>query len=523
MVIKGSARGSPGQLAVHLQRMDTNERMRVIELRGVASDNLTGALREMDAQGAALRTERTLYHASINTRADELMTAEQKMTAIDRLEEKLGLTGQPRAVVEHEKEGREHIHVVWSRTDLEHMRAIRADHNYRTHEEVARELEREFGHAHVQGAHAERDGKERPDRTPSHAEMQQGARSGLGPQEAREQITGIWQRTDNGQAFAAALDEAGWTLARGDRRDFVVVDHEGEVHSLRRRIEGATAADVRARMADIDRASLPDIEEARERQEQRQAERERGSTAGPEIHADKSAAPEPGQGPQPAQTIGELVPNDGRRGIDLPPPRDHGPDESFAPPGLKVANEPPAAPPRQAQHDNSASPALSGGDSFLSFGFDLLSETMHNTLYVARETASEMRFVVDELAQRAGERDPAGGAEKLTDFVERELDRRSDEPPARAFSEAELATNSAARREHYAQQQGAVERSVALDRMGEDIKAGRSLAPEDVRNLTRDDLVNIRDKGDDHLRGLCAAREQEMTNSRSGHERERER
>ena len=64
MVIKGNPRGSPGGLAGHLQRTDTNERMEVKELRGVVAQDLDGALREMDAHGAALRTTRTLYHAS---------------------------------------------------------------------------------------------------------------------------------------------------------------------------------------------------------------------------------------------------------------------------------------------------------------------------------------------------------------------------------------------------------------------------------------------------------------------------
>ena len=207
MVIKGSARGSPGQLAAHLVRTDTNEKMRVVEQRGVAAEDLAGALKEMDAIGAALRTDRTLYHASINTRADEHMTPAQWTAAIDRLEERLGFAGQPRVVVEHAKEGREHVHVVWARTDLEHMRAIRVDHNYRTHEEVARELEREFGHARVQGVHIERDGPDgerqpRPDRTPSHAEMQQAERNGLRPTEAKAQITEIWRRTDSGPAVS---------------------------------------------------------------------------------------------------------------------------------------------------------------------------------------------------------------------------------------------------------------------------------------------------------------------------------
>jgi hypothetical protein len=517
VVIKGSARGGPGQLAAHLQRTDTNERMRVVELRVVVADDLDGALDEMDALGAGLRTRRTLYHASINTRADEPMTDEQWTIAIDRLEAKLGLTGQPRAVVEHEKEGREHVHIVWSRADLEHMRAIRADHNFRQHEETARELEREFGHARVQGAHAERDGEERPERTPSHAEMQQAARTGLSPQEAKEQITELWQRTDSGQSFAAALDDAGWILARGDRRDFLVVDPHGEAHSLARRVEGTKAADVRARMADIDRETLPSAEEARERQEQRQAAKERGSPAGPGIRTDEPAPPQP----TPPVTS-ELVPNDSGRGIEhSSPPRDNGPDEPFMQTPLHVENVPPPAPaPRQAAHNAGQSPALSGGDSFLSFGFDLLSETLHNTIYVAQETGREIRYVAGELGRQG---DSTGPEEKLTDFVDRELDRRGEEPPPKEFSAAELATDSAARREHYAQQQGERDRNVALDRMGEDIKAGNNLKPEHVRALSREDLAGIKAEGDGYLRSLASAREQELHNSRESRDRERER
>ncbi|MFN1208979.1 relaxase/mobilization nuclease domain-containing protein, partial [Enterococcus lactis] len=78
---------------------------------------------------------------------------EQRAYAIDKLEAALGLTGQPRIVVVHEKEGREHCHIVWSRIDLDRMAAISDSHNYPKHEEVARALEREFGHARVQGVH----------------------------------------------------------------------------------------------------------------------------------------------------------------------------------------------------------------------------------------------------------------------------------------------------------------------------------------------------------------------------------
>ncbi len=296
MVIKGSARGGPAKLADHLKRTDTNEKMCVTEIRGVAAKDIDGALREMDALGAGLNTPRTLYHASINTPAHERMTPEQKVAAIDRLEERLGLTGQPRVVVEHTKKERDHIHIVWSRTDLDHMRAIRCDHNYRTHETVARELEREFGHARVQGAHAERDGKARPERTPGHDEMQQAERSGMTPQQAKAWISETWRATDSGKAFKSAIEEQGWTLARGDRRDFVLLDPAGTVHGLARRVEGANAADIRTRMADVDRDALPGVAEARAALRERQGV-VRFETPRPQERADSRAADKPGIAP----------------------------------------------------------------------------------------------------------------------------------------------------------------------------------------------------------------------------------
>jgi hypothetical protein len=71
------------------------------------------------------------------------------------------------------------------------MAAISDSNNYRKHEEVARSLEREFGHDRVQGAHVEREGKARPERTPSHREMLQSERTGISPDQAKEMMTGI--------------------------------------------------------------------------------------------------------------------------------------------------------------------------------------------------------------------------------------------------------------------------------------------------------------------------------------------
>jgi hypothetical protein len=270
VIIKGGARGNGAQLGRYLVTPGQNERIQVIEVRGTVAEDVPGAVSEMDAVSLCTRCTKPLYHASVNTPATERLTPEQRSIAIDRLERELGFTGQPRVVVVHEKQGREHTHIVWSRTDFEHERAIPIDHNFRKHELVARELEREFGHARVQGAHIEREGRARPKRTPRHYELHQAARTGLRPHDVKKQVTEIWQRGDSGRAFAKGLAEAGFILARGDRRDFVVIDAQGGTHSLARCIEGATAKDVRGRLADLDPRALPNVQEAKQIQRARQ-------------------------------------------------------------------------------------------------------------------------------------------------------------------------------------------------------------------------------------------------------------
>ena len=89
----------------------------------------------------------------------------------------------------------------------------------------------------------------------------------------KAELTDLWNKADSGRAFAAAVEERGYILAKGDRRDFCIVDRAGDAHSLARRLDGVKAKDVRERMADVDRDSLPTVTEARtEQREHRSAE-----------------------------------------------------------------------------------------------------------------------------------------------------------------------------------------------------------------------------------------------------------
>jgi hypothetical protein len=264
MIIKGKSRSGPQQLASHLGNAEKNERVSLIETRGTVARDLRGALVEMDTYAVGTRCEKPLYHAAISPEPPHLLTDKQRTEAIDALEAKLGLDGHARVVVMHEKLGRQHIHVVWSRIDLDKMRSVSDSHNYRKHEEVARDLERRFGHDRVQGAHHEREGVKRPDRTPSRAELRQQERTGITGKKVKEEVTAAFHASDGPEAFQAALEERGYLLARGDRRDYVIIDRKGGIHSLARRIDGMKAAELREFMATVNPESVPSIEQARE-------------------------------------------------------------------------------------------------------------------------------------------------------------------------------------------------------------------------------------------------------------------
>lgn len=262
MIIKGNPAGSVGYWSDHLLRDDTNEKAEVKEITGLTAEDLPGALREMQAVASGSRSHGNfMYQANINPLAHEHLTPAQWMEAVNTLEKNLGLEGHQRVVVEHVKEGRQHYHVVWNRVDVDTMRVADMGGNYRTHEATARELEVKFELTPT----PTRPAAERQ-ASPELWEMRAAARSGIDPAAMKAELTDLWKSSDNGQAFAAALVERGYVLARGDRRDFCVMDSAGTAHSLARRLDGVKAAEVRAFMGDIDRDKLPSVAEARTEQ-----------------------------------------------------------------------------------------------------------------------------------------------------------------------------------------------------------------------------------------------------------------
>jgi len=95
----------------------------------------------------------------------------------------------------------------------------------------------------------------------------------LSQDERKAQITGIRQQCDNAPAFKNAVEEAGYVLAKGDKRGFVLVDGEGDVFSLSKLLIGdIKGKEYKAFMAPLDPATLPSVDEAKAIQEQQRQE-----------------------------------------------------------------------------------------------------------------------------------------------------------------------------------------------------------------------------------------------------------
>lgn len=259
MISKGNTHQNGVKLARYMLTPKEGERVELFELKGFASSDIKEAFRSVHVMAEGTKCLQPFFHCQVRNRDEEELTREQWLRVANRIESKLGLTDQPRAICFHidQVTGHEHMHVAWSRIDAETMRAVPLPFFKERLKEVSRELEIELGLTRVKN---ERDG---PVMAPNRNEFEEARRLGVDIQAVRNTIRDCFERSDGGRSFEAALADHGFVLAQGDRRAFVVIDHEGGIHALGKRVLGITSGQTRDRLADLDRDQLPTVEQAR--------------------------------------------------------------------------------------------------------------------------------------------------------------------------------------------------------------------------------------------------------------------
>lgn len=257
MILKGNARGHGAELARHLMNVRDNEHVTIHAVHGFVANDLAGAFAEAEALAKATQCQKYLFSLSLNPPPHESVPVEVFEAAIERVAQDLGLAGQPHAVVFHEKDGRRHAHCVWSRIDAEKIKAVNLPHFKRKLMAVSRELYIEQGWDMPAGFE---DFRKRDPLNYSREEAQQAKRLDRDPKALKALFRDCWERSDSRSSFAAALWEHGFALARGERRGFVAVDHDGKVWSLSRWCE---VKSIQLKQLLGDPGELPSVEEAK--------------------------------------------------------------------------------------------------------------------------------------------------------------------------------------------------------------------------------------------------------------------
>jgi hypothetical protein len=232
-----------------------NEHIEVHEIRGFAADTLADALREAEAVSKGSRCRQFLYSLSLSPPETENVPVAVFENAVERIEEKLGLTGYPRVVVFHEKSGRRHAHCIWSRIDATTMRAVRMSHDRRKLTEISRQLYLEHRWKMPDGLI---DPKLRNPLDFDRHEWFKAMRTGKDPRDIKAAFQQCWAASDSDKSFRRALEQRGYYLAKGDRRSVVALDIYGEVYAVSRWC-GIREKEVAARFTDA--AVLPSIQD----------------------------------------------------------------------------------------------------------------------------------------------------------------------------------------------------------------------------------------------------------------------
>ncbi|MDE2437620.1 MAG: relaxase/mobilization nuclease domain-containing protein, partial [Sphingomonadales bacterium] len=246
MIAKGTLHNNGAKLATYMTTGKEGERAELWQLRGFAAAAIGDAFRSVHVMAEATQCTKPFFHVQVRNPEGEELTRPQWERVADRIEAKLGYSGQPRAIAFHRDEasGHEHMHLAWSRIDDESMKLRPLPFFKLRLKEVSRELEQELGLTPVRNV------REGTVMAPGRSEEEQARRLDVDLQDVRKTIRTCYDHADSGKAFVAALAEHGLMLARGERRDFVVIDPAGGLHALGKRVLGTTAAQTRERLAD---------------------------------------------------------------------------------------------------------------------------------------------------------------------------------------------------------------------------------------------------------------------------------
>lgn len=240
----------------HTHNLPTNDpqkAMKVMAFTAIHSDDIK---RQAGTKTTGRKaTAGSVYSFSLawhpEQRPDKKEMIDASMSTLD----KLGLTEHQAVIVYHNETKHRHVHVICNLVNPETGKTARVSHDQLKLSKWAEEYEIKTGQVYCNDR--VENNRKREELAQQKSDNQEKTQSAIVKHREKRNlradlVQSLYQRSDSGQAFRSALEENDLTLAKGDRRGFVLVDNNGDVFSLSRQLKGQRASDIKARLADID-------------------------------------------------------------------------------------------------------------------------------------------------------------------------------------------------------------------------------------------------------------------------------
>lgn len=220
-------RGNGRQLAQYLMRKADNDNVRLLAINGTAHpDNIHASLQEMSLTAELTKSTKGLYHVQICPAYNDIITDDDWKRLADILAEETGFSGQKRAMVVHEKNGKAHLHLVIERYDHMNQRMLSDSFNRLAQDRARVRMEKELNLERT------------PERNTRRPEM-------------KEFLLKKWMECDTIEQFLSITSKKGYQIASGTQRPYIVIDERGRSFDLVRQLHGVRTKEVRQRLKGI--------------------------------------------------------------------------------------------------------------------------------------------------------------------------------------------------------------------------------------------------------------------------------
>lgn len=239
----------------HTHNLPTNDpekAMKVMAFTAIHSDDIK---RQAGTKSTGRKaTAGSVYSFSLAWHPEQSPDKKEMIDASMSTLDKLGLTEHQAVIVYHNETKHRHVHVICNLVNPDTGKTARVSHDQLKLSKWAEEYEIKTGQVYCNDR--VENNRKREELAQQKSDTQEKTQSAIVKHREKRNIRAdlvqsLYERSDSGQAFRSALEENDLTLAKGDRRGFVLVDNNGDIFSLSRQLKGQRASDIKSRLGDI--------------------------------------------------------------------------------------------------------------------------------------------------------------------------------------------------------------------------------------------------------------------------------